>query len=48
MGRVVQEQRIGIQFDQQLNQGLVRSAAARESGLEVEEFEELLQARRRG
>lgn len=46
MGRVVQEQRIGIQFDQQLNQGLVRSAAARESGLELEEFEERLQARR--
>lgn len=33
------------QFDKQLNQGLVRSAAARESGLDVEEFEARLQVR---
>lgn len=31
------------QFDKQLNLGLVRSAAARESGLDVEEFEARLQ-----
>ena len=32
-----------LQFDKQLNLGLVRSAAARESGLDVEEFEARLQ-----
>lgn len=44
MGRVVNEQRIALQYDQQINQGLVRSAAARASGLEYEEFDERLQA----
>lgn len=43
MGRVVNEQRIALQYDQQINQGLVRSAAARASGLEYEEFDERLQ-----
>ncbi|KAL4431202.1 hypothetical protein ABPG75_006458 [Micractinium tetrahymenae] len=43
MGRMVSEQRIALQFDRQLNQGLVRSAAARASGLEYEEFDERLQ-----
>lgn len=37
-----------LQFDKQLNLGLVRSAAARESGLDVEEFEARLQVRRFG
>ncbi|PRW58273.1 ER lumen retaining receptor isoform B [Chlorella sorokiniana] len=43
MGRVVSEQRVALQFDTQLNQGLVRSAAARESGLDYDEFEARLQ-----
>lgn len=34
-----------LQFDKQLNLGLVRSAAARESGLDVDEFEGRLQVR---
>lgn len=34
---------IHLQFDKQLNLGLVRSAAARESGLDVDEFEGRLQ-----
>lgn len=40
---MIKEERIALQFDQHLNQGLVRSAAARASGLEVEEFEVQLQ-----
>lgn len=43
MGRMVSEQRIALQYDRQLNQGLVRSAAARASGLQYEEFDERLQ-----
>jgi HPt (histidine-containing phosphotransfer) domain-containing protein len=45
MGRVVREDRLAVQFNEQLNQGLVRSAAARASGLEYEEFETRLQVR---
>lgn len=44
MGRMVSEQRVALQYDTQLNQGLLRSAAARASGLEYEEFELRLQA----
>lgn len=43
---MVSEQRIALQFDRQLNQGLVRSAAAWESGLSYDEFEERLQVGR--
>jgi hypothetical protein len=43
MGRMVSEQRVALQYNTQLNQGLVRSAAARASGLEYEEFELRLQ-----
>ena len=43
MGRMVNEQRVMLQASEHFNQGLVRSAAAIESGLEYEEFELRLQ-----
>ena len=43
MGRMVSEQRVALQYDTQLNQGLVHSAAARASGLDYEEFQLRLQ-----
>jgi len=41
MGRVVKEERVG--FSEVAQQGLLRSAAARASGVSVEEFEEKLE-----
>ena len=45
LGRVVHEESVALKYDERLNQGLIRSAAARESGLEYEEFEARLEAR---
>lgn len=43
MGRVLSSERVALQYDEQLNLGLVRSAAARASGLDYDEFEARLQ-----